>query len=214
MKLHTYFRSSAAYRVRIGLNLKGLAYEAVPVHLIKDGGQQLSAGYRAINPSALVPTLQDEGATITQSLAMLEYLDETYPASPLLPSTPAARARVRSLALQIACDIHPLNNLRVLKYLVKEAGVSEETKNAWYVHWVELGFAALETQLAGSPDTGRFCHGDTPTIADCLLVPQVFNAVRFNIDMGPYPTIARIVAECDTLPAFAAAHPSQQPDAE
>jgi maleylacetoacetate isomerase len=214
MKMYTYFRSSAAYRVRIGLNLKGLAYEAVPVHLIKDGGQQLSAEYRAVNPSALVPALQDDGATITQSLAILEYLDEVYPAAPLLPSTPAARARVRSLALQIACDIHPLNNLRVLKYLVKEAAVSEETKNAWYVHWVQQGFAALELQLAGSPDTGRFCHGDTPTLAGGLLVPPVFNAVRFNIDMGPYPTIARIVAACDALPAFAAAHPSQQPDAE
>ena len=214
MKLYTYFRSSAAYRVRIGLNLKGLAYEAVPVHLIKDGGQHLSAQYRAVNPSALVPALQDEGATITQSLAILEYLEETHPGAPLLPSTAAARARVRSLALQIACDIHPLNNLRVLKYLVKEAGVSEEAKNAWYVHWVEQGLAALEMQLADSPDTGRFCHGDTPTMADCLLVPQVFNAVRFNIDMGPYPVIARIVAACDALPAFAAAHPSQQADAE
>ncbi len=214
MKLYTYFRSSAAYRVRIGLNLKGLAYDSVPVHLIKDGGQQLAAEYRALNPSALVPALQDEGTTITQSLAILEYLDETYPAAPLLPSTPLARARVRSLALQIACDIHPLNNLRVLKYLVKEAAVTEEVKNAWYVHWVQQGFAALELQLAGSPDTGRFCHGDTPTLADVLLVPQVFNAVRFNIDMGPYPTIARIAAECDALPAFAAAHPNQQPDAE
>ncbi|MES2899745.1 MAG: maleylacetoacetate isomerase [Pseudomonadota bacterium] len=214
MKLYTYFRSSAAYRVRIGLNLKGLGYEAVPVHLIKDGGQQLGAEYRAVNPSGLVPALQDEGATITQSLAILEYLDETYPAVPLLPSTPLGRARVRSLALQIACDIHPLNNLRVLRYLVKQAGVTEDAKNAWYVHWVEQGFAALELQLAGSPDTGSCCHGDTPTLADCLLVPQVFNAVRFNIDMGPWPTIARIAAHCDTLPAFADAHPNCQPDAE
>lgn len=214
MKLYTYFRSSAAYRVRIGLNLKGLAVDSVPVHLIKDGGQQLGAEYRAVNPNALVPALQDEGTTITQSLAILEYLDETYPTPPLLPATPAARARVRALALQIACDIHPLNNLRVLKYLVKEAGVSEEVKNAWYVHWVQQGFAALELQLARSPETGRFCHGDQPTLADCLLVPQVFNAVRFNIDMGPYPTIARIAAACDALPAFAAAHPSRQPDAE
>ena len=214
MKLYTYFRSSAAYRVRIGLNLKGLAVDSVPVHLIKDGGQQLGAEYRAVNPNALVPALQDEGTTITQSLAILEYLDESYPTPPLLPVTPAARARVRALALQIACDIHPLNNLRVLKYLVKEAGVSEEVKNAWYVHWVQQGFTALELQLAGSPETGRFCHGDQPTLADCLLVPQVFNAVRFNIDMGPYPTIARIAAACDALPAFAAAHPSRQPDAE
>jgi maleylpyruvate isomerase len=214
MKLYDYFRSSASYRVRIGLKLKGLDYEAVPVHLIKDGGQQLQAGYRAVNPSALVPALQDNGATITQSLAILEYLDEAHPMVPLMPRDALGRARVRSLALVIACDIHPINNLRVLRYLVKEAGLTEEAKNAWYMHWVQEGFAALEAHLAGSADTGRFCHGDTPTIADCLLVPQVFNAVRFNIDLAPYPTIARIDAECRTLPAFIAAHPSQQGDAE
>ena len=214
MKLYDYFRSSAAYRVRIGLRLKGLEYESVPVHLIRDGGEQLQDAYRAINPSALVPALAVDGATITQSLAILEYLDEMHPLVPLLPRDAQGRARVRSLALMIACDIHPLNNLRVLRYLVKEAGLSEDAKNAWYVHWVQEGFAALEAHLAGSSDTGRFCHGDTPTLADCVLVPQVFNAVRFNIDMASYPTIARIDAACRALPAFIAAHPSQQGDAE
>ncbi len=214
MKLYDYFRSSAAYRVRIGLHLKGLTYESIPVHLVRDGGEQLKPEYRAINPSALVPALQDQGATITQSLAILEYLDEAHPLMPLMPKDALGRARVRSLALAIACDIHPLNNLRVLRYLVKEAGLTEEAKTAWYVHWVREGFAALEAQLAASPDTGRFCHGDTPTIADIVLVPQVFNASRFNIDMSAYPTIARIDATCRALPAFEAAHPSKQPDAE
>ena len=214
MKLYDYFRSSAAYRVRIALKLKGLEYEAVPVHLLRAGGEQLLPAYRAVNPSALVPSLVDEGVTITQSLAILEYLDEVHPLMPLMPRDALGRARVRSLALAIACDIHPINNLRILRYLVKQAGLSEEAKNAWYVHWVQEGFSALETQLAASPDTGRFCHGDTPTIADCVLVPQVFNAVRFNIEMAPYPTIMRIDAACTELPAFAAAHPSQQPDAE
>lgn len=214
MKLYDYFRSSASYRVRIGLQLKGLEYESVPVHLVRDGGEQLKAEYRAVNPSALVPALQDDGATITQSLAILEYLDEMHPLMPLLPRDALGRARVRSLALTIACDIHPINNLRILRYLVKEAGLSEEAKNAWYVHWVQEGFAALETTLSGSADTGRFCHGDTPTLADCVLVPQVFNAVRFKIDMAPYPTIARIDAACAELPAFVAAHPANQADAE
>jgi maleylpyruvate isomerase len=214
MKLYTYFRSSAAYRVRIGLNLKGLGYDAVPVHLLKDGGQQLAPEYRAINPGAAVPALVDDGATLTQSMAILEYLDEMHPVAPLLPRDALGRARVRALAQTIACDIHPLNNLRVLRYLVKQAGVSEETKDAWIVHWIQEGFAALETMLASSPDTGRFCHGDTPTMADCLLVPQVFNAMRFNIDMAAYPTLARIDAACRAIDAFAAAHPAQQADAE
>lgn len=214
MKLYDYFRSSASYRVRIGLKLKGLDYESVPVHLLRDGGEQLKPEYRAVNPSALVPALQDGDATITQSLAILEYLDEVHAMVPLLPRDALGRARVRQLALMIGCDIHPINNLRVLRYLVKQAGLTEEAKNAWYVHWVQEGFAALEAELAQSPDTGRFCHGDTPTIADCFLVPQVFNAVRFNIDMTPYPVIVRIDAALRELPAFAAAHPSAQPDAE
>ena len=214
MKLYDYFRSSAAYRVRIGLKLKGLEYESIPVHLVRDGGEQLKPEYRAINPGALVPSLVDQGATITQSLAILEYLDEVHPLMPLMPRDALGRARVRSLAMAIACDIHPLNNLRILRYLVKQAGLTDDAKNAWYVHWVQEGFAALETQLATSADTGRFCHGAMPTIADCVLVPQVFNAVRFNIDMAPYPSIMRIDAACSELPAFLAAHPSQQPDAE
>ncbi|QYF92343.1 maleylacetoacetate isomerase [Massilia sp. PAMC28688] len=214
MKLYDYFRSSAAYRVRIGLNLKGLAYDAVPVHLVRDGGEHLKPEYRAINPSALIPALQDGGATITQSLAILEYLDEVHPLVPILPRDALGRARVRSLALAIACDIHPLNNLRVLRYLVKEAGLTEEAKTAWYVHWVREGFAALEAQLAASADTGRFCHGDMPTLADIVLVPQVFNAARFNVDMSAYPTMARIDAACRALPAFEAAHPAKQADAE
>lgn len=215
MKLYTYFRSSAAYRVRIALNLKGLAYDAVPVHLLKGGGEQLQAAYRAVNPSALVPALRDDdGNTLTQSLAIIEYLDEIHRDVPLLPADPLARARVRTLALMVACDIHPLGNLRVLKYLVHHLGVSEEQKTAWYRHWVGEGLSALEAHLAGSPDTGRFCHGDTPTVADCFLVPQVFNAQRFEVDLAPFPTVARINAACSGLPAFAAAHPSQQPDAE
>ena len=214
MKLYDYFRSSAAYRVRIGLHLKGLAYDAIPVHLLRDGGEQLKPEYRAINPSALVPALQDGDVTLTQSLAILEYLDEVHPLMPLMPRDALGRARVRELALIIGCDIHPINNLRVLRYLVKDAGLTEEAKNAWYVHWVQEGFAALEAQLADSAALGRFCHGNSPTIADCLLVPQVFNAVRFNIDMTPYPVIVRIDAALRELPAFAAAHPSAQPDAQ
>ena len=214
MKLYTYFRSSAAYRVRIALNLKGLPYEAVPVHLVKHGGEQLKDEYRAINPSALVPSLQDEGATITQSMAIVEYLEETHPAVPLLPSAPLERAGVRALAQMIACDIHPVNNLRVLRYLVRTLGIADEAKNEWYRHWIHEGFTALEAQLARDPAPGRFCHGDTPTIADCFLVPQVYNAQRFDIDIKAYPRIAAINDACAQLPAFSAAHPSQQPDAE
>jgi maleylpyruvate isomerase len=214
MKLYTYFRSSAAYRVRIALNLKSLPYEAVPVHLVRHGGEQLTEAYRAINPSALVPSLQDEDATITQSMAILEYLEETHPAEPLLPSTALARARVRELAQMVACDIHPVNNLRILRYLVRTLGVGDEAKNEWYRHWVREGFGALEAQLARDPAPGRFCYGDTPTIADCFLVPQVYNASRFDIDMAPYPRIAAIDAACAQLPAFQAAHPAQQPDTE
>jgi maleylpyruvate isomerase len=214
VKLYTYFRSSAAYRVRIALNLKGLPYEAVPVHLLKNGGEHLQDGYREINPGALVPSLQVGGATLTQSLAILEYLDETHPAAPLLPPDALGRARVRALAMMVACDIHPISNLRVLKYLTGTLGVTEEAKTEWYRHWVREGLAAIEVHLARDPDTERFCHGDTPTMADCCLVPQVFNAQRFNVDLAQYPTIERIHATCVAMPAFAAAHPAQQPDAE
>jgi maleylpyruvate isomerase len=214
MKLYTYFRSSAAWRVRIALNLKGLPYEAVPVHLVRHGGEQLREAYRAVNPSALVPSLEDEGTTITQSMAIIEYLEETHPQVALLPAAPLERARVRALAQMIACDIHPLDNLRVLRYLVGTIKVDEEAKGAWYRHWIAEGFAALEAQLARDPLPGRFCHGDTPTVADCFLVPQVYNAARFAVDMTPYPRIAGIDAACAELPAFAAAHPSRQADAE
>jgi maleylpyruvate isomerase len=214
MKLYTYFRSSAAYRVRIALNLKGLQYEAVPVHLLNGGGEQLQEGYRTINPSALVPSLQDERGTLSQSMAILEYLDETHPDVPLLPADPLGRAQVRELCQIVACDIHPLNNLRVLRYLTHTVGVTEEVKNAWYRHWVTDGLAALEAHLERDPGTADFCYGETPTLADCFLVPQVFNAQRFEIDLAPYPNIARINANCVSLPAFEHAHPSQQPDAE
>ena len=214
MKLYTYFRRSAAYRVRIALNLKGLGYEAVPVHLLRDGGQHLADPYLAINPSGLVPAYQDDEITLTQSMAILEYLEEVHPMAPLLPQDAVGRARVRELSQIIACDIHPICNLRVLKYLVKHLGQSEDAKTDWYRHWVIEGLRSLEAHLARNPGTGSFCHGDTPTMADCFLVPQVFNAKRFDIDVEAYPTIARINALCVDLPAFKAAHPSQQPDAE
>ncbi|OZI50243.1 maleylacetoacetate isomerase [Bordetella genomosp. 5] len=214
MQLYGYFRSSAAYRVRIALNLKGLSYEYVPVHLLKDGGQQLSDTYRALNPAALVPTLVDDGAALGQSLAIIEYLDETRPEVPLLPADALGRARVRGLAQAVACDTHPLNNLRVLKYLKHTLQVSDDAKNEWYRHWVDVGLGALEAMLAQSDDTGRFCHGDTPTVADLCLVPQVYNARRFGCDMSAFPTIERIDAACGELQAFVDAQPQNQPDAE
>jgi maleylpyruvate isomerase len=214
MELHTYFRSSAAYRVRIALNLKSLPYNALPVHLLRNGGEQLSEAYRAINPSAMVPTLVDDGQIIAQSLAIIEYIDETHPQPPLLPPDAAGRARVRALALTVAADTHPLGNLRVLKYLTGEMGLSDERKLEWQQHWLRTGLSILEAQLVGDPRTGRFCHGDTPTLADCCLAPQVFSARRFQVDMTPYPTVLRIQAACDELAAFQEAHPAQQPDAE
>ena len=211
--LHTYFRSSASYRVRIALNLKGLEAEHVPVHLNRGGGEQFGAGFRALNPQALVPVWSDGALVLTQSLAIMEYLDERYPAPPLLPATPGDRARVREIALAIACDIHPLNNLRVLKYLTGSLGAPEDAKNAWVRHWIGLGLQALEARLAAQR-SGPFCFGDQPTMADCCLVPQLFNAQRFGVDLGPYPTLRSIDAACAALPAFANAHPAVQPDAE
>ena len=213
MKLYDYFRSSAAYRVRIGLNLKGLAYESIPVHLTRGGGEQLQPAFRAVNPGALVPALQDGEAVITQSLAILEYLDETHPMAPLMPRDALGRARVRALALSIACDIHPLDNLRVLRFLVNEMKVSEDDKNRWYRHWVETGLAAVERQLAGSATTGRFCFGDTPTLADCVLVPQIFNAHRMDCRLDHVPTVMRVFGECMTLDAVLQSQPSACPDA-
>ncbi|MGU7781418.1 maleylacetoacetate isomerase [Burkholderia sp. PU8-34] len=214
MKLFSYFRSSAAYRVRIALNLKQLPFDYVPVHLLREGGQQLKDDYRALNPDSLVPTLIDGDATLQQSLAIIEYLEETHPEPALLPKQPVDRAYVRAIALQVACEIHPLNNLRVLKYLKHMMQVPEEAKNDWYRHWIETGFASLETRLANDPRTGKLCFGDTPTLADICVVPQVFNANRFSIDTARYPTIQRIADYAATLDAFKAAAPGAQPDAE
>jgi maleylacetoacetate isomerase len=213
LKLFGYWRSSAAYRVRIALNLKGLAYDTVPVNLIRDGGEQHAPEYAATNPQKLVPVLQHGGRAIRQSLAVIEYLDETWPSPPLLPATARARARARTLAQLIACDIHPLNNLRVLQYLEREWHAPLPEREEWMRHWIHEGFTALETLLADDPSTGTFCEGDLPGIADCCLVPQVYNARRFNIDLGPFPTIVRIDAACLALPAFDAARPELQPDA-
>ncbi|MCK2097629.1 maleylacetoacetate isomerase [Thauera aromatica] len=214
MKLYTYFRSSAAYRVRIALHLKGLDYEAVPVHLTRDGGEQRRPEYLALNPAGLVPALEDAGRVLTQSLAIIEYLDETHPQAPLLPAQALDRARVREIAQMIGCDIHPINNLRVLQYLGREFAATEAQRNAWYRHWVELGLAAVEARLAGDGRSGAFCHGDRPGLADCCLVPQVFNARRFDCDLSAMPTVRAIAARCEELEAFRRAAPAAQPDAE
>jgi len=213
LRLYSYWRSSAAYRVRIGLNLKGLAYDTVPVHLVLDGGQQHSEAYRDLNPQALVPTLCHGQRRLTQSLAILEYLDEVWPSPPLLPATARERQRVRALALLVACDVHPLNNLRVLQYFEHEWNVPQPERDQWVKHWIEDGFRAAEALLAEHPSTGDFCEGEKPTLADCCLVPQVYNARRFGVDLAPYPTIRRIEAACLALPAFDAARPENQPDA-
>jgi len=214
MKLYSYFRSSAAYRVRIALNLKGLAYEYAPIHLLRDGGQQLKPDYRELNPDGIVPTFIDGDNVLTQSLAIIEYLEETHPEPPLLPGTPLDRAFIRSVALQIACEIHPVDNLRVLKYLKHTLKVGDEAKDAWYRHWLESGFESLEKRLANDSRVGTLCFGDTPTLADLCLVPQVYNARRFNLDMSRYPTIERIADHAAQIDAFARAAPGQQPDAE
>ena len=214
LKLYSYFRSSASFRVRIALELKGLPYEYVPVHLLKDGGQQLKPEFRAVNPDGLVPALADDGNVLQQSLAIVEYLDEVQPEPKLLPGTALDRAYVRGLAQEIACEIHPLNNLRVLKYLKHKVGVTDEVKDAWYRHWIELGFESLQANLARGGKAGRFCFGDTPTLADICLVPQVFNAQRFNVDVGRYPAIAKIYEACMEMEAFQKAEPKSQPDAE
>lgn len=214
LKLYGYWRSSAAYRVRIALNLKGLAYRQVPVHLVKGGGQQHAAEYRALNPQGLVPLLVDEvngGARIAQSLAILEYLDEVFPVPALLPDDPVRRAQVRALAMHIACDIHPLNNLRVLKYLSGELGVDDEAKNAWYRHWVTEGLAAVEAGLEAFGD--ELSLGQRPGYLEACLVPQVYNARRFDCPMDAYPRILARVARCEALEAFAQAAPEVQPDA-
>ncbi len=212
MKLYTYFRSSAAFRVRIAMNLKGIAYEPVFVHLAK--GEHRAPGYGALNPQALLPTLDDGGELLTQSLAIIEYLEETHPAVPLLPKDPRGRARVRSLSMLIACEIHPVNNLRVLQHLKRALGQNDDQVNAWYRHWIADGLAKFEADLARTKATGNFCHGDAPTMADCCLVPQVFNAQRYQCDTAAYPATMRVFAECMKLDAFGRAQPSKQPDAE
>ena len=211
MKLYNYFRSSASYRVRIALALKGLEYDYVPVHLVKD--EQFKESYAAVSASRLVPTLLDGDQVLTQSLAIIEYLDEIHPEPPLLPRDAAGRARVRSLAFDVACEIHPLNNLRVLRYLVRDMKVGDEDKNRWYRHWVETGLETVERQL-DSPATGRLCHGDAPTLADIVLVPQIFNAQRYDCRLDHVPRVMRVFDACMALPAFEGTQPSKCPDAE
>jgi maleylacetoacetate isomerase len=212
LKLYTYFRSSSSYRVRIALNLKGLPYESVPVHLLRDGGEQHASSYAQLNPAELVPTLVDGDLALSQSLAIMEYLDEVHPRPSLLPGNALDRVRIRAIAQSIACEMHPLNNLRVLQYLQREHQLDEAAKAHWYRHWITLGFTALEAQLS-HPDTGTFCHGNTPTLADCCLVPQVFNARRFDTPLDAFPTIRRIEATCLALEPFQRAAPEAQADA-
>ena len=214
IKLYTYWRSSASYRVRMALNLKSIPYEQIPIHLVRDGGQQHQADYKQLNPQGLVPTLIHENQIITQSIAMLEYIEERFPQQALMPSDAFGRARVRSLANVIACDTHPINNLRVLNYLTGTLGHDEQTKLDWYRHWTALGLDAFEAMLASSDQTGRCCYGDEPTIADCCLLPQVYNARRFDCDESGWPEIRRIAAYLETIPAIADAAPENQPDAE
>ena len=212
MKLHNYFRSSASFRVRIALELKGLAYDYLPVHLVK--GEHKTEKYAAISASGLVPTLEtDDGELLSQSMAIIEYLDETHPSPPLLPQDALGRARVRALAQLIACEIHPLNNLRVLKYLVRDLKVEEEAKNTWYRHWVREGLEAFERQLNQLPPS-VYCYGGTPTLADCCLVPQIFNGQRFNVDFGGLPRTMAAFEACMKHPAFQKAQPSSCPDNE
>ena len=212
--LYGYFRSSAAFRARIALNLKGIKAEQRFVHLLRDGGQQHSDAYKAVNPLEVIPALVHDGHTITQSLAIVEYLDEVVPAPPLLPRDALGRARVREIAYAVACDIHPVNNLRIGQHLQAAFHASADDVVTWQRHWITIGFDAIETMLAGSPDTGTFCHGDTPTLADICLIPQCANARRAKLGIGAWPTIARIEALALAHPAFEAALPQNQPDAE
>jgi maleylpyruvate isomerase len=214
MKLYTFFRSSASYRVRIALNLKGLGYEQAPIHLRRGGGEQFSAAYKGINPQALVPALEDGGRILTQSLAIIEYLEEKHPMPPLLPADPADKALARSMALVIACEVHPIQNLRVLNYVKATYNQTDAQVNQWAQHWIDLGLSALEQMISAQPKRGRFCFGDNPTLADICLVPQLGNARRYGCNLAKYPAIVEIEKHCMALSAFADAAPEKQPDAE
>lgn len=214
LRLHTYWRSSAAFRVRIALAVKGLDYESVPRHLLRDGGDQRRPDYLALNPQGLVPALEHDGHVITQSLAICEYLEDIRPRPPLLPADPRGRAAVRAMALAIACDVHPLNNLGVQRYLRGELGQDDATVTRWTRHWIDRGFVALEQLIARHSADGRHCYGSTVTLADVFLVPQAYNARRVQLDLSPYPRLAGVVQHLESLPAFAAARPEAQPDAE
>jgi maleylacetoacetate isomerase len=208
--LYTFARSSASFRVRIALNLKGIVHELKPVMLTK--AEHLSSEFAQLNPQALLPTWVDDSGTLTQSLAIMEYLDEVYPGAALMPQTALSKARVRAISQAIACEIHPLNNLKVLKYLKTTLAQDENGVNTWYRHWIANGLAPLELMLANSVETGLYCHGDQPTIADCCLVPQIFNAKRYDCDLAPYPKVMQIFNQCMTLDAFDKAQPSRQPE--
>lgn len=216
LELYTYFRSSAAYRVRIALNIKGLDYHSHFVHLIKDGGEQHSESFRQLNPQGLIPALQtgEDENPITQSIAIIEYLDEIYPSPPLLPDTPTARAMVRSLALMVCCDIHPLNNLRVHAYLKGVLDIDDTARQSWYQHWVTDGLAAIESRLTASGHDSPYCYGNSPSLADLCLIPQIYNAIRFECDISNFTTLARIYSNCMALEAFSNAAPENQPDHE
>ena len=214
LTLYTYFRSSAAFRVRIALHLKGLTFDAVPIHLLRDGGEHLKSDYQRRNPAGFVPMLEHGDIRLTQSLAILEYLEDLQPTPPLLPATPEARAWVRAIALQIACDIHPLNNLRVLRYLKSPLGMDDNARQVWSQHWIAAGFTAIERTLIERAPMGRYCYGDTPTMADCCLIPQVFNALRVECPLENFPSIVRVYESCMQLPAFQRAAPQAQSDAE
>lgn len=214
MKLHNYFRSSASYRVRIALNLKSVPYEYCSVHLSRGGGEQFTEEFNDKNPSKLVPVLEDGDVILSQSLAIIDYLDGLFPEPPLLPSSLIERSYVLELSSIIACDIHPLNNLRILRYLKENVGIDEKTRNDWVVHWTASGLAALEAKLRKLNISGTFALGDEPSLIDCCLIPQMFHATRFGVDLSPYPLLNKIDGYCNSLEAFKEAHPSRQPDSE